>query len=201
MKFKWMLFGLIITFLIQCKQKYDIHEGRLKYLRSNYTKSGNLIDSDTLNIVFNRDIICLLFHIPPNESISDTLIEFLGYNAKLNRAIIKLSVDSSFREYDYRYYSDSLLSVSEISDTTISKISYKGILLKYQKKSIKVYRGVESDIYMPFLKFKNSLYIDVVLFSKSMPQLFVVETEEDISNFNLIKSDYHELKVDLNKLF
>ncbi len=196
-----MLFGLIIVFLIRCKQNHEMQEGKLKYLRSSYTKSAKLIDSDTLNIVFNKDIICLFFDIPPNASISDTLIEFLGYNAKLNRAVMKLSVDTFFRDYDYRYYSDSLLSVSEISDTIVSKISYQGILLKYQKKNIKVYRGIESKTYIPFLKFKNSLYLDIVLYSKSMPQFFIIETEVDLTTFNLIKSDYHELKVDLNKLF
>ena len=87
---------------------------------------------------------------------------------------MKLSVDTFFRDYDYRYYSDSLLSVSEISDTIVSKISYQGILLKYQKKNIKVYRGIESKTYIPFLKFKNSLYLDIVLYSKSMPQFFII---------------------------
>jgi hypothetical protein len=196
-----LLIGLIVVIQIQCKVSNEKNQGKIKYQRCVRNFVGDTLSNDTLHIIFDKDILCLFFTLPNNKSNSDTLIEFIGYNAKLNKALIKLSTDNFFRDYDYGFVSDSLVSAIEVSDTSISGRNFHGLFLKYKKKKIWVYQGIDRLVSESYLKFKNSLYIDVFLFSKSIPEIFIVETNQDVSTFKLIKSDYNQLDVDLNQLF
>lgn len=198
---KLLIVFFLVTLQIHCSSNNSVNQGKLKYLRTVYSLNNKKVNVDTLRIVFDTNHIFWLFEIPKEATENDTLLESVAYSAKLNSAIIKLSTDISPRVYDYTYYSDTLLSVSHIADTVLSGNSNSGILLTYQRKQIKVYFAKETFPYMPFMKFKNSMYIDIMLFSKSVPKLFIIETAEDISFFNLIKSDFNKLDVDLSELF
>ena len=195
-------FFISILLLVCCNNNNkNFIEGRVTYEKE--IKSKNYTSTkDNFDVIIQDSILCFFYDVSKSSK-SDSLIELIGFNPKINRGIIKSNSDTNLYFFDNSFKADSLITKSSGNDSIIDGKNCHSIFLTYKNEVVQVfyqndYLSINGSM---FNNFHQSKQIDLIRFTNTLPILFI-ETGSTYVIYNKInKSDLKRQDFDINKLF